>query len=633
VFFIMRFSIFGAQLASVPAAVLALMAGVSVGAHAQTSELETVIVSATRVAQKLSDVLPSASVITREEIERSQAPTLVDLIQSQPGIEIGRNGGPGTLASIFMRGQSSNNVAVFVDGVPVQRDAFGGLKLVDIPPSQIEQIEILRGNMGALYGESAVGGAILIFTRSAASITGPTASLSLGSRSTSDLAAGYNLSHESWRMGISLQRFETQGYSAMNAGQNASVNPDKDGFERESVFVSAEKTFSSDMAVGIQVNDIRSRVEYDSDYNPFVPPPFGGPASPSDTQNSSQQSSDISVYSRFNLTPDWSSRLAVTESSFENREFYNGAPNGSFDGDQTSLRWNNTYRSTHGNMTFGAESVHARFEAFGSSYKRTTHGSYLGYSAQIGRFDYQVNIRRDEVRDRSNPMTVRATANTGLLGLGYQVTDDLKLTGLASTSFRAPSAFEFGNTPSLQPERHRGYELGLSHSSDVGVFRVVYFETLTRNAIDWIGAWNCPANCYENIAKTDNNGVELSLQGQAAGFGYRVSAVSQDPRNVSGGNIRLARRAQNYGSFGVTRAALGLDWGANVIWSGDRLDGATPNRLGSYSVVNLTASKQLTPEWALRARLENAFDRNYQLAYGYDAVPRGLFLSLQYQPR
>jgi vitamin B12 transporter len=115
-----------------------LSLAVAASLQAQTIELNPVVVSASRIQQKISDVIPSANVITREEIERSQAPTLVDLIQGQPGIEIARNGGPGTLSSIFMRGQASANVAVFVDGIPVQRDSFGGLKLVDIPPSQIE---------------------------------------------------------------------------------------------------------------------------------------------------------------------------------------------------------------------------------------------------------------------------------------------------------------------------------------------------------------------------------------------------------------------------------------------------------------------------------------------------------------
>jgi len=123
------------------------------------------ITSAANVEQDLAEVLPSASVITRWEIEQSPAATVIDLIQSEPGIEIGRNGGPGTVSSIFMRGQASKNVAVFVDGVRLQTDSLGSISLLNIPTSQIDRIEILRGNMSALYGESAVGGAIHIFTK------------------------------------------------------------------------------------------------------------------------------------------------------------------------------------------------------------------------------------------------------------------------------------------------------------------------------------------------------------------------------------------------------------------------------------------------------------------------------------
>lgn len=615
-----------APLACVPAAVLALLGGMSVGAAAQTAELDTVIVSATRVPQELSDVLPSASVITRQQIERSQAPTLVDLIQSQPGIEIGRNGGPGTLASIFMRGQSSSNVAVFIDGVPLQRNALGGLNLVDIPPSQIERVEILRGNMGALYGESAVGGAILIFTRSAASMTGPTASLAVGSRSSSELTAGYNLSHDSWRMGISLQRLDTRGYSAMNPGQNASVNPDKDGFERESVFVSAEKTLSNNVAVGVLFNEIGSQVEYDSAFNPSF-----GSASPSDVQNSRQQSSDITVYSRFNLAPDWSSRLSLTQSSFENREFYNGAPNGSFDGDQENLGWSNTYRLGHGHLAFGAEAANARFKT-PASYQRESSGYHLGYRGQQARLDYQLNLRRDEIASRSASAASRESASTWLIGLGYWLTDDWKLTGLASTAFRAPhvgelfdTSFTTGN-PNLVPEKHRAVEVGITNKSPLGLFRVVRFQSTTRNAIEYRSG---PPD-YFNIGKVQNKGFEVSLQGEMAGWTYQMNAVTQDPRNAVNGT-RLARRAKGYGSLALGKAAMGVDWDAQVVWSGHRVDGVRV--LPSYAVLNLTAAKKLTTSWTARVRLENVFDRNYQLAYGYDAVPRGLFLTLQYQPR
>jgi vitamin B12 transporter len=82
---------------------------------------------------------------------------------------------------------------------------------------------------------------------------------------------------------------------------------------------------------------------------------------------------------------------------------------------------------------------------------------------------------------------------------------------------------------------------------------------------------------------------------------------------------------------------MGVDWGANVIWSGNRTDSHivtfAPVSNSSYSVVNLTAAKKLTPEWTGRVRVENAFNENYQLVHGYNTPQRGVFVTLQYQPK
>ncbi len=599
-----------------------LSLAVTASLQAQTIELNPVVVSATRIQQKVSDVIPSATVITREEIERSQAPTLVDLIQGQPGIEIGRNGGPGTLSSIFMRGQASTNVAVFIDGVPVQRDSFGVLKLVDVPPSQIEKVEILRGNMSALHGESAVGGAIHIFTLAGAGKSGPTASVAYGSRNTSNLAAGYNLKGDDFKIGFSAQRFKTDGFSAMNPNQSSLANPDKDGFERESFFINGEKRVSKDLALGFQANSIDSKVDYDGTNGSSV------------LHNSIQKSSDLTVYSRFNLSPQWTSRIAITQSDFKSREFRNvTTPNGSFDGDQLGVQWGNTYKLGTGNANFGIDLINAEFKT-PTKYERDSLGYYIGYSGRSDRLDYQANLRRDEIKSKEGNTSNENSASTWFFAAGYQLTNTLKLTSLVSTSFRAPAVGElfgiYGN-PTLQPQDHKGSEVGLQHQSVLGRLRAVYFNTETKNDFGYGPDWK-----PYNIAKSENKGIELSLSGNAAGWGYKLSAVAQDPKNAESG-ARLARRAKEYGSIGLTKTALGVDWGANVFWSGNRADSDvvtfTPVTNSSFTVVNLSAAKKLTPEWTGRVRVENAFNENYQLVHGYNTPRRGVFVTLQYQPK
>jgi vitamin B12 transporter len=98
--------------------------------QAQTdSELNPVVVIASGFEQPLSKVLPSASVITRNDLDRTQAKTLVEALQGEAGFEFGRNGGPGSTTSIFLRGADSKNIVVMIDGVRSQTDNLGSCLL------------------------------------------------------------------------------------------------------------------------------------------------------------------------------------------------------------------------------------------------------------------------------------------------------------------------------------------------------------------------------------------------------------------------------------------------------------------------------------------------------------------------
>jgi len=143
-----------------------LLAALSSPLYAQlVAELDPVVVSARGYSQLASETLSSVTVVGRDELDRSQAQSLVDLLTGEPGFEFGRNGGPGTTTSIFLRGADSKNVVVIIDGVKAHVDNIGSINLTDIPLSHVERVEILRGNASAMYGEAAIGGVISITTR------------------------------------------------------------------------------------------------------------------------------------------------------------------------------------------------------------------------------------------------------------------------------------------------------------------------------------------------------------------------------------------------------------------------------------------------------------------------------------
>lgn len=599
-------------------------------AQTPATTLNPVVITASRIEQQLADVLPSVTVIGRQEIEQAQAPTLFDLLMGQPGIEISRSGGPGSMSTLFMRGQASTGSAVFIDGVRVQTDQFGSVKIVDLSPDEIERIEILRGSIAAVHGEAASGGAIHVFTRTANAGPGPRASITVGSRNTADLSAGYNVKTDDLKLGFAVQRFSTDGYSAMNPRQNDYVNPDRDGYRRESGFFHAERQVSPGFVVGLKANAIDSRVDYDSGNPPFLP--YSAGDQPGDRHHNDTRTSDLTMFGRFTPARDWSSRLDLSRSHFRYNDYRNGVllSDGLSEGHQTSTQWHNVVRLGHGrHLSFGVDARNADFDSFGALYDRESLGHYAGYSGLSGRLDYQINLRHDRIKALSGSTSLRNSADTWLLGSGYFVTDTTKLLGVLSTSFRAPNTGElfssYGN-PQLKPEAHENAEFGVQHDSALGLLRVTRFEIRTRDAI----AYDFDTNRFDNISRAANKGVELSLAGKGAGWTYRLGLVFQDPRDLSD-NSRLPRRARELASADLGTRQAGIDWGARLIHAGHRAD-VESRVLDAYTVVHLSASRRLSQDWVGRVRLENLLDERYQLAYGYDAPPRGVFMTVQYQP-
>jgi outer membrane receptor for monomeric catechols len=138
----------------------ALLAAVSTSAMAADAQLEPLIVTASRTAQTADATLAPVTIITREDIERAQAQSVPELLRGLPGIAIASNGGLGKPTSVFLRGTESDHILVLVDGIKSGSATTGSFAWQDIPPEQIERIEIVRGPRSSLYGSKAIGGVI-----------------------------------------------------------------------------------------------------------------------------------------------------------------------------------------------------------------------------------------------------------------------------------------------------------------------------------------------------------------------------------------------------------------------------------------------------------------------------------------
>ena len=128
------------------------------------TDLDTLVVTATRTEHPVDARLAPVAVIDRAQIERSAARSLPELLRGRAGISLVNQGGLGKVSAMFMRGAESDQVLLLVDGVRVGSATSGQPALQDIPLELVERIEIVRGPRSALYGSEAVGGVIQVFT-------------------------------------------------------------------------------------------------------------------------------------------------------------------------------------------------------------------------------------------------------------------------------------------------------------------------------------------------------------------------------------------------------------------------------------------------------------------------------------
>ena len=138
--------------------------------YAQNDEvtLEKVVVTGTRDIQEIRKIPANVTLITKEEIQESNAKTVVDVLRDKADVVVRDFYGTGKAASVDIRGFGETaplNTLVLVDGSRVNEIDLSGVDWTQIPLDQVERIEIVRGAGSVLYGDNAVGGVINIITK------------------------------------------------------------------------------------------------------------------------------------------------------------------------------------------------------------------------------------------------------------------------------------------------------------------------------------------------------------------------------------------------------------------------------------------------------------------------------------
>ena len=213
---------------------LVLLSGFGLNAQAQNagtapSAMKEVVVLASRNDTALEDMPTHTTVITQEDIQKSPAQTLDQLLRSIPGFNF--SGAPSYLSDptgtqTKIRGLGNAKVLVLLDGIPIMDPFYLTTQWFRVPLSTVDHIEIMRGGASSLWGSMAVGGVVNIITKTPKDGSAEI-SASAGSFGTSNLAASKNVVvSDALSLNFSVNRMQTNGYQTTPA-QYTWLYPDK----------------------------------------------------------------------------------------------------------------------------------------------------------------------------------------------------------------------------------------------------------------------------------------------------------------------------------------------------------------------------------------------------------------------
>jgi vitamin B12 transporter len=604
------------------ASLIGLLLSSPLYAQTITTQTEDVVVTASRIEQPREKVIADVSIITRNEIERAGQSTFLELLQTQPGVEITSNGGTGKTSGIFLRGTNSSHVLILLDGLRIDSATAGTTTLENLPLAQIEKIEILRGPASTLYGQDAIGGVIQIFSKRGNHAPKLSAGIGYGTYDTKTADASFSGSVKDTSFATSASSYATRGFSAYKT-KDPNLD-DRDGYRNLAFSGSLSHKISEDHDIGFQFLSSEGSTRFDNRFNVFSSDPGF-----SDDANLSQLS--YALTSKHQVTSGWLSKLKLGEGVDEVVN-YSVTGRDVFRTKQKQFTWQNDLTLPLGTLTLLYERLEQRVKST-TDYdedRRNNDGYVASYLLNHGPHSFQASYRSDHNTQFGNN-------DTGGLGYGYSFTSNWRATASYGTAFKAPTFndlyFPGFSNPNLKPEKSRNFETSLRYEDIDTSASLTLYENKIRDliALDFV----TPPFVF-NVNEARIQGMTVAGTQLYGAWQLKASIDIQSPRDKESDNL-LVRRANRHASASINRTFGDWRFGAESIASSKRYnDAANTVTIDGYAILNLTADYSLSPDWKLQARANNVLDKDYGYAFEgpfiYNTPGSNLFVSIRYQP-
>ncbi|MBC3198424.1 TonB-dependent receptor domain-containing protein [Pseudomonas poae] len=578
--------------------------------------LPDVVISANRQVQARNDSSAANTVFTRDDIDRLQPTSLTDLLKRVPGLQIAPTGGRGSLPGVYLRGTTSAQSLVLVDGQRIANATSGDSGLQYLNVDQIERVEVLRGSRSVIYGSDAMGGVIQVFTRrNAEQGLQPRLTLGVGSHQTWERSLGLSGGDERTRFNLGASLDDTAGIDSTHASFPS--DGDRDAYRNQSISLNLSHSFSDEWAAGFNLLDNRGKSEYDNSFGRYD---VATSQSVGQKPYTDYTVSSASGYVDARLSEGWQSRLELGHS--ENRDTKRDTLSDDFSVFNTyrdSVNWQNDLTLDDRNsLILGGDWYEDRFHGSTtfSENSRWNRAAFVQHRFHGEWFSTELGLRRDR-----NQQFGSQNSWSGTLSLPINPDNELLLS--YSEGFRAPTFNDLYypdtqySNPNLLPETSKSYELQWrSQLTDQTRLEASLYRTDLSDAII-LDSTSKP----QNVASARINGVEATLKQELFGWQGNLGVSIIDPRDRDTGHT-LARRARRTLSLDLDRQfdtlGLGASWQA-ISNSYDAQD--NQNRLGGYALLGLRSRWAVTREVSVSLNVDNLLDRQYARArYSFNAA-------------
>lgn len=579
-----------------------------------SSKIDEIIVKSTRSNSNIYQLGSSVEIITAEDIKKSSFNFVSEALQTSSGVYVSQTGSFGGTATVRIRGASSDQTLVLIDGVPISDPSSpgGGYDFSSLLTSNIDRIEILKGSQSTLWGSDAIGGVINIVTFEKASIPNINLNTEIGSFNTEKIGTDFNIANEHNSLFLSYDSYKSDGISKADKRDG---NDEKDGIGSRSYLLKTNHNiFNSELSSNINYR------ESDVDYDGYG---FATGVTDSDENTKGRQLNwSLSLRKAF-LDDLLVNSILFGESEIDRKYYTNNIENFSAKGERKFIRYVGYYSLNDNNsFTFGFENE----EVATSGVDFDTKSIFLLYETLISKnFGFSLGLRGDDRNNLASQETPKITAF-------YNLNDEWRLRANWGEGFKLPTIFQStffccgAEKPNenLLPETSEGYEIGIDYKSNENFNKigVTFFDQDISNMIDF----SFSIGGYENVKKVYSKGIEVNFFSKLRdNITISGSFSKLDSKNEFGS--RLSRLPEEKGSLNID-FSLGLNnnFYISLFYNGDEVD--PRGEVSDWFRSDLNFSRNISDKAKIYFKVKNIFDEEYQDIYGYGTEERSFSVGI-----